>query len=418
MTTTKNLLRRWKKPLIVATSILSILFVIGSVGYSRTDLPQAASQSEANRKAALDQGMLMSLKEIAQRSDIPASQNAAVELSKLSLPSGPPNDPSYATYIDQVDAISRLPHFRISHSLVYDSNENINSFARIKEVIRPLDLLCERSVSENKPDQAQRLLDIFARLAILTGDEGSLYSNLIRLGFEQQIQMTLRTILEEHGNNLSWQLVVQQTLKNLDKPIDVRTMLQVEHGWNVFFVGWYFDHPKELEAHKAQFGASSMTVGFSPLPREIQFGKFIPNMKLANIARIDGVFVDVAKNLPAKIDHVDALKSAFAPFDTVAAKQGLSYTLVYTSAMSTLPEMLNWSICRRNALAQGLAILSERRDPMRGLPLDGPYVSDLDGKPIRLKKKGDHWLVYSVNHEKVDNGGDPSKGDFVIKLPK
>ncbi|MBS1726088.1 MAG: hypothetical protein JST51_05155 [Armatimonadetes bacterium] len=72
-----------------------------------------------------------------------------------------------------------------------------------------------------------------------------------------------------------------------------------------------------------------------------------------------------------------------------------------------------------NALMQSIRILQTHANPADGMPLTDRHALDVDGKPLRIKHDAKGWVIYSIGHDGVDDGGvemNGMKGDFVVRL--
>ena len=76
---------------------------------------------------------------------------------------------------------------------------------------------------------------------------------------------------------------------------------------------------------------------------------------------------------------------------------------------------------RSSTIIQATAMLEVQRKPTQELPIAGQRSLDIDGKPLRVKKSKEDWIVYSIGPNKIDDGGNDDEKrpkDFVIHLPK
>jgi hypothetical protein len=419
---------RWKKPLI-ATGIVAIVAICGfAAATSQTDLGRAASDYEKNKADAKKEGIFFTRQQVEAQYQIPESENGAnlvasilplvrkykIEGTKtITEQIVQDNWTELGPAIDKLEQASHRPSLMFKRDFSNPAATLFPEFSDAKHWLTLLVQLGHLSAEKGDAAKAQKYWELASYLAKKMDDEGLLIGMLVRIACLAIIERELQQNIQIHGKDPAILSAIDAVLKKLDQPYNLKKPLSVEHWFGTSSIDAYIKDP-------GQFIAMS---GSNAMPNEIRFGRYLPRFKIANLSRIHKFYADGVRSIPQDPYDLVGIDKAFSGMDQVAMKnQGLSYTMLNMIApvFSNCGLAISKEIAQRNVLFQSIALLKTGADPASGLPLNGRYAMDVDGKSIRIKKGATGWLVYSVGMDKVDDGGAAlknGKGDFVVHLP-
>lgn len=427
---------RWKKVGIVSVVGLTIILSVAAFLYSRTDLGEASQSFERNRSEALKAGLAFDIESVRKLYEIDESENAAPELAKVQLK---PDElrkrmnllrvpdaefmefwKSHQSDFQKLESASKKAHLMDVKEprpptekdfFMSDQNEDPSLSVSLKVWIPFVARRAEIASSKNQVQEARRLLLMSARLANLAADEPLLVNALRQLNCSYPVILSLTKIISSHGHEPEWRQAATEVLDVLDKPIDFASILKIEHWFS--FHGAMVLNGEATDSHPY----------YKNIDREILLARHIPRFKTATYSRVDQIFLEYLACLPkGPIDYVK-WQSDCQKIENTLGQDRLSM-LVTRKAGINFSHFLNGfhrNSVRRNLLRQTLEFLRTKHDPVKGLPLKGLAALDLDGKPFRLKKTDQGWIIYSIGIDGVDNGGvtGNTKGfDIVMHLTK
>lgn len=426
---------KWSKVVKTGLVFLVVFTCILAFVYSKTDIIPAARSYEANRKAAEEAGMFLSAEQISGAFRVPEKDNgatlvleAAAILDKLKLSNdrriteGTLNThrADFQTIVQKLDEASRRKRLLFP----YDINDpKASTYGDLILAKRLVILLTQMVSFATSGHDAQKLLNMAAYLSNGIDDEKTHLANIMRTGSALSIDRCLRTALEKHGRDPAWQRAIESTLQRLDEPYDPASVLKVEHWRTIQSADLLVKDPRQFFM-VPNFSGASVTTAYGPVPREIQYGRFLPGFRQANLSRVHEGFAKAAKELPNDPSDIAGSATAYKTLDAFGRRgEVLSYTFVdvasgpFSLGIGFIPD----EIAARNVLLQTVTLLKTGADPAKGLPVKGRHALDVDGKPIRVKKASKGWIVYSVGEDRVDDGGHEftnRKSDWVVHLPK
>ena len=429
MNSTNDVPSRWKKP-IIGAGIATVVVVCGfAAGLSQTDLSEAASKFDKNKADAEKEGLFFTREQVEARYAIPESDNGA-KLVQSVLPLArnlkidrlrPFSEKIVAEHWAEIEsAISKIDEASHRKSLMFKRDFRnpaatlFPEYSGVKDWVSFLVQLAHRAVEKGDVRSAEKYFELSAYLANAMDQEGLLIGLLVRIASLAIIDLEIQHTIRDHGKDPGVVKMLDQVLTKLDKPYDLKLPIQVEHWFGSAMVEPLLNDPK----------AYSVMGSGSGVPREIQYGKYLPRFKVANMSRIHRFYADAAHMMPTNCDDLVAVQTAFADMDKAAFRKGLSYTIldIVGPVFGATGAAVAREIAQRNTLKQAVTILNSGANPAIGLPLKGRFAMDVDGKPIRVKKTSSGWIVYSIWIDKVDDGGEEAKGagkgDYVVHLPK
>lgn len=425
---------RGKKVALVTFVVLTVVLSVASFLYSRTDLREASQNFETNRAKAIKAGLAFDIESVRKLYEVDESDNAASLLAEIRFK---PDEvgklanflrasdaeflgfwTSHEAQFQKLELVSKKGHLMDvkeprppSASLMQDPNEDPSLSASLKIWIRFVVRKAEIASSNNQLVEARRLLLIAARLANLAADEPLLVNALRQLNCSQSVNLSLTKIISSHGQDAKWRQVATEVLDILDKPIDFASILKIEHWFS--FHGAMVLNGEATDPHPF----------YQNIDREILFARHIPTFKTATYSQIDQIYLEYLASLPKEPFDYLKWQSECQKIEDIHSQKRLSM-VVATKACFGFSHFLDGfhrSSVRRNLLRQTLGFFETNQDPAKGLPLKGLAALDLDGKPFRLKKTAQGWIIYSIGIDGVDNGGvtGNTKGfDIVMHLTK
>jgi hypothetical protein len=252
----------------------------------------------------------------------------------------------------------------------------------------------------------------------MADDEPVLISMLVRIACEAIVEESIRKALTQHGQDPRWRAAAWEVLTILDRPLDFRAALTVEHR----FACEGFDLVGKPDSFFAMDDWNKSDEGRAV----IVFTK-LPRAREANESRIHDCYAEYVTNL--ETDKWDAQKMIAASVRMeryMESKTGISYRLakIVMPVFSQAGKAIAKAYAQRNVLMQAIKILE---DPtQKDLPLKGRYALDSDGQPLRVVADKDRRVIYSIGPNFKDDGGTidrPTTGstrdyDFGVAVPK
>ncbi len=418
---------RWNKPIIGAGAALIVILCAFAAGLSQTDLSEAASKFEKNKADAQKEGLFFTRQEVEARYAIPESENGAkliqsvlpvlrdLKLDRLKVYSEKQVKSQWPKLVAAINKIEEASHrkslmFKRNYSNPYATT--FPEYSDIKDWVMFLGKLAQRSLEKHDIANAKKYMMLSGYLANSVDQEGLLIGVLVRIAclaiVDREIQRTIAT----QGKDPAVVKMLDQVLIKLDQPFDLKMPIRMEHWFGSSMVDELLNNPKSY----------TTMMGGSAMPKVIQYGKYLPKFKTANMSRIHQYYAEAAHSMPTDYSDLVSIQRAFGDMDKAAMKPGMSYSIlqIVGPIFSQTGQAIARQMGQLNTLKQAVELLKTGADPANGLPLKGRYAQDLDGKPIRIKKKDSGWVVYSVWTNKVDDGGMEimgGKGDYVVHLP-
>jgi hypothetical protein len=398
--------------LIFGTLILAVL----AGAFASTDLGSAASVYEVNRNAAKKAGLFFTDAEIEEHFKVPDADNGMTLLAKLDeKPIGSPDDLTDAEIRERkvvIDAATNLfaevskKKFLISkkHGMFVPFGDSAKEKFGVKLLCR----MAKYSSDQSDLIACQGYFHSAAHLANAADDEGGAIPILVRVACAAIVEARLKRLIANHGNDPAWLSLIEATLKELDQPYDLVTMLKLDHRERLQVSIDIKKEPMTLEQMRSN--------EFFPL--SMRLGYYLPRYKEASLSRTHEYYSGLANQLPSDPYDWVQMQRAVAFSNAYTARKGWSYEAMMEPEFDQLPQAVWKEISNRNALFQAVAILKTHADPAKGLPIPGRYRLDRDGKPIRIKHLEKGWVVYSL-FDRDDDGGQElvnGKGDFVVHL--
>lgn len=425
----KELTNPWKKPLI-GGGIFGLIMICGiAIGLNRTDLSAASGEYEKSRADARKEGLYFTREQIEANYAIPDSENGAKLIApilplpgklKLEKNNGYPEATVMSHWAELEPAIAKFeeasqrPHLKFKRDFSNPAATMFPEYSFARGWVTLFVRLGHFAIEKNDFNGAKKYWSLAAYLANKQDEEGFLIGTLVRISCAAIIEKELQKTISTRGKEPRIQEVLQSVLTKLDQPYDMKAPLKVENWFATTSVDQFLKDPSSL---------NEMGYGNS-LPNEVKYGRYLPGFRKANLSRIMRSYTDAVRLIPADPYDLIGVQRAYETLDKAATKQGMSYTMqqIMLPVFSQAVGAVSKEIAQRNALFQALELLKTGADPAKGLPLKDRHAQDTDSKPIRLKRDGSGWIVYSVGGDKTDNGGTPlnntSKGDYVIRLPK
>ena len=414
---------------MIGAGIATLVIVCGfAAGVSQTDLSQAASEYDKNKADAEKEGLFFTREQVEARYAIAETDNGAMLIQSV-LPlvrnlkidrQRPFNEKSVVAHwaeikpaVGTIDEASHRKFLMFKRDFSNPAATLFPEYSGVKDWVTLFVQLGHRAIEQGEMVNAEKYWELAAYLANAMDQEGLLIGVLVRIAslaiIDREIQLTIRA----HGKDPSVVKMLDKVLTKLDKPYDLKLPIRMEHWFGTSMIDAILNDPKSY---------SVMGSG-SAVPREIQYGKYLPRFKAANMSRIHRFYADAAHMVPTNCDDLVAVQTAFENMDKSSIKKGLSYTIldIVGPVFGATGSAVAREIAQRNTLRQAVEILKIGADPAAGLPLKGRFAMDVDGKPIRIKKGATGWLIYSVGMDKVDDGGTDAvtgKGDYVVHMPR
>ena len=434
--------RKWGKVGKVAIIFFTFILLAAGFAYSRTDLGEAASKYDQNLEAAKKAGLCFTGQDASKLFEVSDKDNGALLLGDvLKAIENHHLDSPYQIdkYSDQeiIDAWEAfgpdLPTLRDALSkpkVIFPRkfttpefySKNFHKLAALPR------LIVRRARIAAKHDDIERaadLLSLAARLSVHLADEPTLDGMMFRASSASTIEKELRRLIASHGHDRKWLAVLDDTLAILDRPYDVRRVLQYEH-WSWLWVGKILlgDNSSGTLTDLGQRKEDS-------LPNITYAGKSIPRFRTANLSRFHEYYVEALLGIPNdQNDFVGITKSMMKAYSGIdSSDTSVSFSFLRFQPMSTssdvgsieLVELVEVETTQRNVLLQTLAFAKSGANPAHGLPLSGRFAMDCGGLKLGLDHTKDGWIVYSVGKDGKDDHLAPPPAysdDFIVPLVK
>jgi hypothetical protein len=168
------------------------------------------------------------------------------------------------------------------------------------------------------------------------------------------------------------------------------------------------------------------TPKFSPMMIYVR----MPGFKEASLARIHESYTAVLADLPQDSFDFIATRKAFQHLDDRAEMKGASYLILNFAApvFSQVFVATHKQTAQAALLQEAVAQIRKRNFDQPELILKGNRYTDLDDKPLKIKKVRDGILVYSITPDQEDQGGvsrqqatkqgQGAKADFPVLVKK
>lgn len=399
--------------------LVVVLIAAVAIAYQWTGIPGASGAYQESIQEAKAQGLIFDREQALKLVTIDESENAALHVPKsLGL-----NDfnvrigdkrsvdqywKKIAPEVQKFEAALKRPHFREHINIdnpLYDINSPLIS-ARSFE--RACSLVAGQAIMDNDLPTARRLLSISASAANHVGEGPTTIALIISATMESHIYRELVRIIELHGNDPAWQQLVVDTVKTLEKPVDLRPFVLFEHWTNV----------RALVTARRSKPTLKEAIQLKDLPNFLRYGPLLPRFEEASEARINQYYTQFLQEYPKDISDMNGVNRAWQMAKSSVGKDwSYGYIDMMADNFGYLAKILGARMANRNVLRQAIAIMQNHADPAKGLPLTGKAAIDVDGKPIRLKRVPSGWILYSVSQDRNDDLGD-RKLDFVVNLPR
>ena len=416
------------KALKVAAVGLVLILAIAGFAYSRTDLNQAANNDAKYELEAKKLGLFFNSDEVAAIYNVdPADNSADILTPVLKIPKENKWDKpknlteemvrskwqEFETGIQAIEEASKRKHLIFKRDLSSPGAISYPQYSDLKAWVQLLSSMAHFASEKNDIASARRYLLDAAYICSVLDEEGTLIGALVRISSATTLETEMKKILSARGRDSAWQEVLQDTIKKLDKPYDLKRILAIEHWFAVWGVNAITKTP--------EFWGSMN--GDGSVPPVIRFSKWIPRFKAANMSRVNETYVNLVSQLPSDPYDFASTRKAFTGMDQIVTHPGISYTVLSMVApvFSNSSVVMAREVAQRNALEQALALLKPGANPENGLPLRDRRLRDIDGSNLRLKSVNGQWVIYSIWWDMIDDGGVESKnlkGDWVVHLPK
>lgn len=399
---------------ITAVIFLTLVLSVLALAYASTDLGSAASSYEKNRDAAKKAGLYFTTEEANTRFNVPEDENAydllaAIDTKPLGVVEDLTDNEIRSQKSELVAVCAKFEEASQRKHLLAKKHDLFVDFptsAKLKVGVKALCRMAKFCSENNDPMTCRDYLLSAARLANLADDGGDAIPVLIRVACAAIVEARLRRILPAHMNDPVWLTVIEDTVKELDQPYDILTMLKLDHRQHLGYVETIMKEPMTLEQIRKG----------TDFPLSMRLGYYLPRYKEASLSRVHEYYSSLVSLLPQDSYDWEGMKRADKYDSEFQKRKGWSYEAMFEP---TFVGLRVWKeISARNALFQAVAMLKSHADPAKGLPLPGRYRMDMDGQPLRVKHLQNGWIVYSL-FDGVDDGGiriASGKGDELVHL--
>ena len=405
-----------------------------AIAYSRTDLGDATASYQKNREAAKKAGLFFTRDEVGKLFDIQESDNGEKLILGAKVPglgyAGVITDADIQGKAREIEAMvrkieeaSRRPYLmsaRVPKSKPGLSQVDLDSQAfastmpsmklgsSIKNAVKILVRLTKYAYEHEDKQSAKRYLSLASYLSKRADNDKSIIPLLIRVTCEDMIAFRLRRMVPRLGHDPEWLAIIDDTLKQLDKPYDLKTAEKIEHWQAIAYVN----------ALCAEAPSLDYMLHNTDDPPGIRYRRFLPKFREAELSRVHEYFANNVSLLGPDPYNFESQQKVLEFDKKFEDRTGWSYAVVQRETLHMVSVMRKHTSIR-NALFQAVEILKRKSDPAIGLPLVGRYRLDVDGNQIRIKHLSKGWIVYSIWGDGVDDGGVPivnGHGDFVVNL--
>ena len=407
----------WSKVGLTSLIFLTVVLSVLAIAYSRTDLGSAAADYEKNRATAEKVGLFFTKEQADVLFKVPEEDNGAklmkfAKVKEIGVPDYLTDDEIAVRkqlieeYVQTLEAAANRKYL-ISAKSSADLTFVFGS--ETKNAVKLLSRMTKYSSDHGDKEGCKRYLRIATRLTNGAGDDKDEIPILIRIACAAITEARLQGMIPKFANDPEWLAIIEASLKDLDKPYDLLTVVKLQHLQSLEYADII---KKESIPVKEIFRSDS------ELPLSMRLNRFLPRYQPAIRSRIHEYFGNLGALLPADPYDWNQMQKAGQFSTDFLNRKGWSYEALMTAEFDGMIRAVWKQISSRNALMQAVEILKSKADPAKGLPLLGRYHLDLDGKPLRIKHLDKGWIVYSI-WDKTDDGGMDLKkghGDFVVHL--
>jgi len=409
----------------------SIVVVIGGllIACARFGLLSASSRLDEELRLAKQQGLPLTLADLHLVS-APEDQNAAplvvnaVQLMKT-LPGTPERDLSYwgSTYwkppISDVQAkkaiadlkpildialrASKRPHFDPHWNFSAGSYMNMPEVSDLKQLAKSFTARARFQIHLGHFSDATESLEAAARLSVLATDQPEVICLLTRELMEASVCAECATLLRRDASPESIG-VVKRIVQTFGPLPDLRsafrgTFLLTRTG--VPQMGFLSDQGPTGGMDDTMYPATYQLMKFKPVEQlnEANFVKFYRMAYVSVPAHIESL-----NQAEASLNKIEEDVEALSPLDRIALD---------TAFLPSKQTLENWARCaaRRRILAAGLDILEARAKagvfPEKWSKNGEDGIDPFTAKSLGYRRVGKGFVVYSVDTDRVDDGGRP-----------
>ena len=228
----------------------------------------------------------------------------------------------------------------------------------------------------------------------MVDDEPILIGMLVRVASAHIIEDSIRAQLASQGRNPSIRAAAWQALQILDKPHD-------------YFAAMRYEHLNTLQNTEALFETRRDSPDFEDFYQfEFPYRLYtkIPRIEAASLSNVNMMMAGWASHIKREPFEFFSFQTADKWLAAVPV-DGKSFLIVnivrpnFDNAGSSIGK----EYARRNTLMQAVKLLEN--PTVKTLPLKGRYALDSDGKPLRLIRKPNKLILYSIGPNDADDGG-------------
>lgn len=430
-------MKPFQKVLMVSGGIALLLLTIAALAYALTDIPSAAASLKENEAKARAAGLFITPQEYIDSITVPDSENAASIIAPVlreyeaKYKEAKFEDTSkktinrslvLAAYADlapewrQIDEAAKFKYCIFPRDRTILPATRYTEYPFVKAIIKLLAMRSKIAVERNELEVADTCWRRAASLSLILDDEPNLMMVSARISSSSVIYEAIRVGLRDRGVNEGWRGAAWNALTLLDQPYDYQSALRFEHVSGIQGVSSFFD--KEP--------IQPLDDGYSDVFEDnFRWEAKIPRIRNATISRVHelstGLFTRINAQ-PFDTTSIDAASKWFdaLPLDSPSYRIA-RFVLPITSSDA---KYITRDYARRNTLMQAIKLLEN--PTAKDLPLKGRYAIDSDGSPLRLLRKPNKLIIYSIGPNDIDDGGileKPTKGytrdyDFGIEIAR
>ena len=415
---------KWGKVGKVSLIMLTVLLCVAGVLYSLTDVGKAASKYNANRDRAKKLGLVFDATDAAKLYPVSLQDNAYPEikgpLETLSQLDDTSKDKKITNeefliswQIHSADFVALERACEKTHLIPNDKPIQAKEgatphFVWMKAATRALMRRAELCADRGEVELGHRIFRTTAKFTVMVDNDPWLMATLVRLSLDGIITKEIKSILTYHGRDPRWQSILQEALTILDKPYDFKPWIKREHWSAIHFSNVLLGADQPERRANFDFDQTGQD-DHDSIPMEFKLLRAVPRMRSASLSRLHEGFSVALEKYPSNVRDVFDVEKALKESNEYFNNDGLSFRVCFFLVNVGPAESLIRNTVNRNATMQALEILRRNLDPAKGLPLEGRFALDVDGKPLRLKHLQKGWIVYSVGKNKVDDGGQNQK---------
>ncbi len=431
--------RRIPKVFVVFGGFGVAVLALAGIGYSLTDIPQAAGSFKENEAKARAAGLVMSADEYRKRLAFPADQNGGPLLAEVikefatkyekekffvGSPSSQQMDTKLVTRVygefepfwQKLEAAAAKPQAIVPKDRRDLMSIRFEEFSSLRGIAKLCSYRAEIALNDNEPDVARQAWVRAAKASLMCDDEPILIGTLVRIACSAITTESIRKALNTRGTDARWRAAAWNALTVLDQPIDMAKSIQFEHGFAVDGLNKGFRDPGSILLTENRWEKMKTT-----------FGARLPGMKAATFSRLHEGYAQYVDDLGKDPFDVAALLRAGTNLDRFASREGASYVFVslVLPVFSQAGQAVAKEYANRNTLMQAVKLLET--PGLKELPLKGRYALDCDGKPLRIVLQKGGLVVYSLGPNLADDGGQIEKKvngtstrdyDFGVRIPR